>query len=76
MRAALTQELLSARPMRVSPLNADLTARGAVWGSKFGWERPNYFGPPDLGHTFGKPAWLPSVEAEHNAVRTVRGWCV
>ena len=38
---------------------------------RFGWERPNYFGPYDAGHTFGRPAWLPCVEAEHCAVRKV-----
>lgn len=37
------RELLSARPLRVSPLHAVLAARGAVFGSKFGWERPLYF---------------------------------
>ena len=59
------QELLSARPMRVSPLNADLTARGAVWGSKFGWDRPNYFGPYGEGIR-GEPS---SVNPILNALR-------
>ncbi|MFM8991453.1 MAG: FAD-dependent oxidoreductase, partial [Alphaproteobacteria bacterium] len=36
-------EPASARPARTSPLHDVLLARGAVHGSKFGWERPNHF---------------------------------
>src|SRR3712207_7833343 len=36
------RELASARPFRRSPLYDRLEARGAVFGSKMGWERPNY----------------------------------
>ncbi len=45
------------RDARRSPLHAVLKAAGAVYGSKFGWERPNWFAPP------GTPAVdVPSFE--------------
>jgi 4-methylaminobutanoate oxidase (formaldehyde-forming) len=37
------RELESARPFRRSPLYAHLERNGARFGSKMGWERPNYF---------------------------------
>ena len=36
------------RDARRSPLHARLEAAGAVYGNKFGWERPNWFAP--AGH--------------------------
>jgi 4-methylaminobutanoate oxidase (formaldehyde-forming) len=39
------QELESARPLRTSPLYDLLSAKGAEFGSKNGWERANYFRP-------------------------------
>jgi glycine cleavage system aminomethyltransferase T/glycine/D-amino acid oxidase-like deaminating enzyme len=76
------QELESARPLRTSPLFDLLVARGAVFGSKNGWERANYFRrdrvvaiahgrplPPRYPDTLGMPAWLPDVIAEQRATR-------
>ncbi len=40
------RELESARPLRRSPLYAALADRGAVFGSKMGWERANLFVVP------------------------------
>src|SRR6266702_4866775 len=40
-------ELVSARPLRRSPLYDRLAAKGARFGSKMGWERPNYFAPSE-----------------------------
>ena len=37
------EELTAARDARRSPLWQILKERGAVYGSKFGWERPNWF---------------------------------
>ena len=37
------REMDSARPARRSPLYDTLRNKGAAMGSKFGWERPNYF---------------------------------
>jgi hypothetical protein len=37
------KELKSCRNMRQSALYEKLHNKGAVWGQKYGWERPNYF---------------------------------
>jgi glycine/D-amino acid oxidase-like deaminating enzyme/glycine cleavage system aminomethyltransferase T len=61
-------ELESGRPQRVSPLFERLKSKGAQFGSKFGWERPNYFGPK-MEYTLGRPNWLEACVAEQLAVR-------
>ena len=66
------QELQTARPLRTSPLYDTLAAKGAVFGSKNGWERVNYFKPvdaPAARDTLGTPEWLPWVQAEQAATR-------
>jgi glycine cleavage system aminomethyltransferase T/glycine/D-amino acid oxidase-like deaminating enzyme len=61
------------RPQRTSPLHERLAAAGAGFGSKMGWERPNYFAPagesPELDYTWGKPRWLEWSAAEQRATR-------
>ncbi|MCW2493086.1 MAG: FAD-dependent oxidoreductase, partial [Frankiales bacterium] len=37
------RELESGRPFRRSPVHSELQAHGASFGSKMGWERPNFF---------------------------------
>lgn len=67
-------ELHSARGARRSPLYDVLKAKGAVYGSKAGWERPLWF---DTGEVTGseapsfeqKPGWFDAVGREHKAVR-------
>jgi len=66
------QELETARPLRTSPLYDLLAARGAVFGSKNGWERANIFKPhdaPPAVHGLGRPDWLPWVIEEQRATR-------
>ncbi len=67
------EELESARPTRVSPLYAELKAAGAVFGSKLGWERPNWFAPagiePKDVYSYGRQNWFPHVGAEHRSAR-------
>ena len=66
------QELQTVRPLRTSPLYDTLAAKGAVFGSKNGWERVNYFKPvdaPAARDTLGTPDWLPWVQAEQAATR-------
>jgi 4-methylaminobutanoate oxidase (formaldehyde-forming) len=66
------QELETARPLRTSPLYDLLAARGAVFGSKNGWERANWFASPGavpVTSTLGKPGWLPAVIDEQRATR-------
>ena len=65
------QELETARPLRTSPLYDLLLAKGAIFGSKNGWERANYFGPhaEPAPYTLGTPGWLPWMQAEQQATR-------
>jgi 4-methylaminobutanoate oxidase (formaldehyde-forming) len=64
------EELTVARDARRSPLWSVLKERGAVYGSKFGWERPNCFGVLLEQPSFeGKPNWFEHVAAEHRATR-------
>ena len=67
------EEAKTARGLRRSPLYEALKDRGAVYGSKFGWERPNWFASEgteaaDIG-SFGKPNWFDAVAEEHRAIR-------
>lgn len=64
------RELESGRPQRTSPLHDRLAAKGAVFGTRMGWERPLVLGPDALDHTWGKPAWLAASAAEQRACRT------
>jgi glycine cleavage system aminomethyltransferase T/glycine/D-amino acid oxidase-like deaminating enzyme len=66
------EELTTVRPLRRSPLYDRLAAKGAVFGSKMGWERANYFLPAGSAvppPTFGMPGWLPFVVEEQRACR-------
>jgi 4-methylaminobutanoate oxidase (formaldehyde-forming) len=65
------RELESARPFRCSPLHDRLAARGALFGSRMGWERPNVFGPPGarLEYSWDQPSWLPWSVAEQRVTR-------
>ena len=65
------REMRTARPFRRSALHQVAADAGARFGSKMGWERPNYFAPADLEPvpTWGRPDWLPYVAAEHAATR-------
>jgi 4-methylaminobutanoate oxidase (formaldehyde-forming) len=66
------EELATVRPLRRSPLYDRLRAKGAVFGSKMGWERANYFlpaGATPAPPTLDTPAWLPFVQEEQRACR-------
>ncbi|MGB7321197.1 MAG: FAD-dependent oxidoreductase, partial [Albidovulum sp.] len=67
------EEYTSGRPRIVSPLYARLQAHGAVFGSKLGWERPNWFAPagtePRDIYSMGRQNWFDAVGAEHAHVR-------
>jgi 4-methylaminobutanoate oxidase (formaldehyde-forming) len=66
-------EYASGRPRIVSPLYERLQACGAVFGSKLGWERPNWFAPPGVTaqdeYSMGRQNWFDAVGAEHALVR-------
>jgi 4-methylaminobutanoate oxidase (formaldehyde-forming) len=59
--------------VRVSPLYERLKAQGACFGSKLGWERPNWFAPagvePKDIYSYERQNWFEHVGAEHRAVR-------
>jgi 4-methylaminobutanoate oxidase (formaldehyde-forming) len=61
------------RGARRSPLHATLASAGAVFGNKFGWERPNWFGAPGStpieAPSFARGAAFDAIGAEHRAVR-------
>ena len=68
------EEARSARGGRRSPLHGLLSARRAVFGSRNGWERPNWFAPDgmdaaDRPSFESRPNWIGSVAEEHRAVR-------
>ncbi len=67
------EEYASGRPRLLSPLYERLKARGACFGSKLGWERPNWFAPagvvPEDVYSFGRQNWFPHVGEEHRACR-------
>jgi len=39
------EERPNARPCKTSPIHDKLDKSGAVWGQRYGWERPNWFAP-------------------------------
>jgi 4-methylaminobutanoate oxidase (formaldehyde-forming) len=67
------RELQSARPLRRSPLYDRLAAQNALFGSKMGWERPNFFAPTKadarIDYSWGRQNWFPYAAAEHKATR-------
>ncbi|MES2335951.1 MAG: FAD-dependent oxidoreductase [Pseudomonadota bacterium] len=71
------EEYTSGRPRIVSPLYDRLQAAGAVFGSKLGWERPNWFAPPGTEardiYSMGRQNWFDAVGTEHARVRTHAG---
>lgn len=71
------EEYVSGRPSIVSPLYEKLKASNAVFGSKLGWERPNWFSQqPGEAHdiySMGRQNWFEAVGDEHRLVREQAG---
>lgn len=71
------EEYQSGRPRLVSPLYERLKKAGACFGSKLGWERPNWFGKPGEApqdiYSMGRQNWFAAVGEEHKAVREAAG---
>jgi 4-methylaminobutanoate oxidase (formaldehyde-forming) len=67
------EEYVTGRPRIVSPLYDRLKERRAVFGSKLGWERPNWFAPegvePRDVYSMGRQNWFSPVGDEHRHVR-------
>jgi 4-methylaminobutanoate oxidase (formaldehyde-forming) len=68
------EEAKTGRGGRRSPFHAALDAAGAVFGSRFGWERPNWFAGAgearqDIPSYEGRPNWFAAVAREAKAIR-------
>lgn len=68
------EETHAGRGLRRSPLHAHLEKAGAIFGSRFGWERPLWFPGPGASReersSFEeKPSWFDGVAAEHRHIR-------
>ena len=68
------REFATARPFRRSPVHHLLETAGACFGSRMGWERPNFFAPPGqapvIEYGWGAQNWLPWCAAEQRATRS------
>jgi 4-methylaminobutanoate oxidase (formaldehyde-forming) len=67
------REFQTARPFRRSPVHHLVEEAGASFGSRMGWERPNFFAPagqaPAINYAWGRQNWAPWVDAEQRATR-------
>jgi glycine cleavage system aminomethyltransferase T/glycine/D-amino acid oxidase-like deaminating enzyme len=68
------EENRAARDLRRSPVHEHLKAAGAVFGARFGWERPLWFAEPgtdraEVSSFEGKPSWFDQIGAEHRQIR-------
>ena len=68
----------SARNVRVSPIHDRLAEAGACFGEVAGWERPNWYAPPDVEpkyeYSYGRQNWFDHSGEEHIAVREAVGF--
>ncbi len=62
------EERAAGRPLRTSPCYQRLQDRGAVFGQKSGWERPNWFAPKGIAQqdhwSFRRSKWFEHVGNE------------
>jgi glycine cleavage system aminomethyltransferase T/glycine/D-amino acid oxidase-like deaminating enzyme len=67
------RDFTTGRGVRRSPLHARLAVKGAVFGSRMGWERANWFATggarAETLYSFGPQNWMPYSAAEHRAAR-------
>jgi dimethylglycine dehydrogenase len=70
------EELPAGRPLKTGPLYDKLLAKGAVYGARFGWERPLWYakqGPAEDAYSFRRANWHDAVGEECRAVRASVG---
>ena len=71
------EERPAARPAKTSPCHERLAAHGAVWGQRYGWERPNWFAPEGIEArdecSFRRTNYFGPVGDECRAVRERAG---
>ncbi len=62
------EERPAARPLKTAPCYERMKARGAVFGQKFGWERPNFFAtdgmPQEDDWSFRRSRWFEAIRKE------------
>ena len=62
------EERPAARPLRTAPCYERMKALGAVFGQKFGWERPNFFASNGMAQeddwSFRRSAWFVAIGRE------------
>ncbi|MDB4609608.1 FAD-dependent oxidoreductase [Verrucomicrobia bacterium] len=67
------REMETGRNIRMTPIHDQLKESGACFGSKAGWERPNWFAhlpsKPENQYSFGKQNWFGNHAREHLATR-------
>lgn len=67
------EERPDCRPAKVPPVYERLDQAGAVWGQRFGWERPNWFAPRGVErkdtYSFRRSNWFEPVGCEVMAMR-------
>jgi len=67
------EERPAGRPLRMAPCYDRMKALGAVFGQKFGWERPNWFAPAGVPQedcwSFRRSEWFEHVGEECRTVK-------
>ncbi|MCP5157450.1 MAG: FAD-dependent oxidoreductase [Ectothiorhodospiraceae bacterium] len=67
------EERPACRPAKTSPIHDKLDRHRAVWGQRFGWERPNWFAPKGVARrdhwSFRRSRYFEHVGNEHRALR-------
>jgi dimethylglycine dehydrogenase len=62
------EERPACRPLRTAPCYERMKERGAVFGQKFGWERPNFFAtdgmPQEDDWSFRRSHWFEAIRKE------------
>ncbi len=62
------EERPACRPLRTAPCYERMKALGAVFGQKFGWERPNFFATGGMAQqddwSFRRSAWFEAIRKE------------
>ena len=62
------EERPAGRPLRTAPCYERMKERGAVFGQKFGWERPNFFAtdgmPQEDDWSFRRSRWFEAIARE------------
>jgi sarcosine dehydrogenase len=71
------EEPEACRNLRVSPIYHRLKQNGASFGTKFGWERANWFAPSGIEprdvYSFDRQNWFEHTAIEHHACRNNAG---